>query len=629
MKILHLLFLTLIIFSGCESVTPKKSAPIPKDTTAPILTLLGDSNMTLSLHQQFIDPGAKASDDFDGDISNKIEINGTVDSDRVGVYTLKYQVSDSAGNSAEAVRMVRVTTFANARLGVLADADVTIYKIEDNGSTLMQWSTKSSKSPQLEKSAKFDTQAQDWEDNKLYLIKVTGGSDLDSNNNGIQDTHIIPNKGTLRALVTKKDLIDLAQKLNITPLSEIAYEATIHALKHNYSLNQMQEALNSFAKKVIKDLNGDGIQDYKDILYFDPSKDKEQLLGLLHYKFDSFVNNLRDGKLPLFNAEQNITTIKTVDFARNITPSSDGTKLYVADGNGGITIIDRANNSVIETIKTKGFARHIALNADESIAYVADSEAGLSVIDMATKKVINTIPTYDANATGDHDARYIQLTQDGNRLYLAASSSGVLEFDTTTPTNPQLINSFNTPDIAYNIKLSSDEKNLFIADGKSGLLVANLEDNTTLGSFDTFGSANSVTLSKNETKAYIADGYKGVVVADISDPSSISFLSHIDTPDFASSITLNKDESLAYVADRKSNIQIIDLKSEPMKIIQSLSTPYRTYAILLSTNEDYLYAATGTNGIEVLTTTALPNPFIVKYIPSDYKAYRIKKCRTR
>ena len=622
MRITIFLLTLTLIFSACESVTHKKSAPVPTDTTAPQLTLKGKQNITLPLHQTFNDPGATAIDDFDGDISDRIETNSTLNVDKVGEYTIDYRVTDSAGNSATAKRLIRVTTFANARLGVLADANITLYKLKNDGNRTLLWQERSSNESTLQKSGKFDTHADTLEDNTLYLIEVRGGIDFDNNNNGVKDSNETVNRGRLRAIVTKEEIINLAQKLNITALSELIYEELLPLLKYNFNKENILTAREQFAKELVSDIDNNGEINAIDTLRFDPAKDQERLRGSLYSNYNRIADTIREGKLAALNMTQRIANIPTFNFARNITFNQDRSKLFVADGMSGITIIDSETKKTLANIKTKDFARHIALSSDEKLAFVADSKAGLTIVDLEQKKILSNIPTYDANTTGDHDARYILLSQDYSKLYLAASESGVLIFNISDPEQPQFIGEYNTPDIAYNIKLSNDEKSLFIADGKTGLIAVNNDDNTTLGRFNTYGSANSVTLSADETKAYIADGYKGVVIVDISNPSDISYIETIDTPDFASAITLNKDETKAFVSDRKSNIQVIDLKEENHKIIQSIQTPYRTYAITLAKDESYLYAATGTNGIEIVAAHSLPNPFILNHITSSYKTYK-------
>ena len=77
------------------------------DETAPVITLNGGS-VTLDLNEAYVEAGATASDDTDGDISASIQISGSVDSSTVGTYTITYSVSDAAGNSASTTRSVTV-----------------------------------------------------------------------------------------------------------------------------------------------------------------------------------------------------------------------------------------------------------------------------------------------------------------------------------------------------------------------------------------------------------------------------------------------------------------------------------------------------------------------------------------
>jgi len=75
----------------------------------PKITLIGNNPLILDVGDSFTDPGATASDAEDGDITSSIIVTGTVDTDTVGSYALKYNVSDSDGNFADTVtRIVEV-----------------------------------------------------------------------------------------------------------------------------------------------------------------------------------------------------------------------------------------------------------------------------------------------------------------------------------------------------------------------------------------------------------------------------------------------------------------------------------------------------------------------------------------
>jgi formylglycine-generating enzyme required for sulfatase activity len=79
-----------------------------QDTTDPVLTMLGDLNMTHAKNTAWVDPGATASDSLDGNLSSSITISGTVDVNTTGTYTLSYTVSDAVGNEASLTRTVNI-----------------------------------------------------------------------------------------------------------------------------------------------------------------------------------------------------------------------------------------------------------------------------------------------------------------------------------------------------------------------------------------------------------------------------------------------------------------------------------------------------------------------------------------
>ena len=73
------------------------------DTTAPVITLLGDANVTVEQGSLYVDAGAVAMDDVDGNITDRIVVTNPVDTSTPGVYTVRYNVADTAGNQAEEV----------------------------------------------------------------------------------------------------------------------------------------------------------------------------------------------------------------------------------------------------------------------------------------------------------------------------------------------------------------------------------------------------------------------------------------------------------------------------------------------------------------------------------------------
>lgn len=78
------------------------------DTVSPVITLEGEPEVSIYQNEGYIEPGFSASDNVDGDITGAVIESNDIDNTVSGIYTVRYEVSDSAGNSAEALRTVKV-----------------------------------------------------------------------------------------------------------------------------------------------------------------------------------------------------------------------------------------------------------------------------------------------------------------------------------------------------------------------------------------------------------------------------------------------------------------------------------------------------------------------------------------
>ena len=97
------------------------------DQDKPVITLNGTSPMTIGYLTAFVDPGATATDNLDGDITSLIVVTGSVNVNVPGPYTLTYNVQDATGNKAEkATRIVNVTAYAKPVISLLGDATMTV-----------------------------------------------------------------------------------------------------------------------------------------------------------------------------------------------------------------------------------------------------------------------------------------------------------------------------------------------------------------------------------------------------------------------------------------------------------------------------------------------------------------------
>jgi hypothetical protein len=89
----------LMISFGCKK---------DEDKVVPVLTLNGKDTVYVNIGKDYTELGATASDDKDGDITNRIITSGTVNKSTAGTYTINYSVKDNKDNEAKKERKVIV-----------------------------------------------------------------------------------------------------------------------------------------------------------------------------------------------------------------------------------------------------------------------------------------------------------------------------------------------------------------------------------------------------------------------------------------------------------------------------------------------------------------------------------------
>ena len=86
-----------------------------------VLALNGDSEINLHVGDDYIEQGAHAIDKVDGDISNKVQISGNVDTHKPGIYFITYKVINSSGNKKQIQRQIVVEDVSENTNNTLAE----------------------------------------------------------------------------------------------------------------------------------------------------------------------------------------------------------------------------------------------------------------------------------------------------------------------------------------------------------------------------------------------------------------------------------------------------------------------------------------------------------------------------
>jgi len=100
--------------SGNAAITVTRTVQVvtAADTIPPVITLNGNSSITIEQFTTYTDLGATATDNIDNNstVTANIQTSGIVNTGAIGNYTVSYNVSDAAGNAATALqRTVQVT----------------------------------------------------------------------------------------------------------------------------------------------------------------------------------------------------------------------------------------------------------------------------------------------------------------------------------------------------------------------------------------------------------------------------------------------------------------------------------------------------------------------------------------
>ncbi len=99
---------TYTVTDSSGNTAVAKRTIVYKDPEAPVITLKGNSTITIVEGEAFTEPGYIASDNAGGDVTANVKVSGKVDTTKAGTYVLTYTVTDAAGNTTTVKRTVTV-----------------------------------------------------------------------------------------------------------------------------------------------------------------------------------------------------------------------------------------------------------------------------------------------------------------------------------------------------------------------------------------------------------------------------------------------------------------------------------------------------------------------------------------
>jgi hypothetical protein len=165
----------------------------------------------------------------------------------------------------------------------------------------------------------------------------------------------------------------------------------------------------------------------------------------------------------------------TSGYARDISITSDLTKMMVACGEMGLAIYDITNFQdgfgeypLLASCNTPGYTEAIVINEEKSLAYMACGTFGLQIIDYSDISNVHIVGSCDEGGFAKD-----LLYKDG-KIYMATELGGLQIIDVKDPANPYLYGTILTE---YALGVDIDDKYVYLADESEGLIIISIPDN--------------------------------------------------------------------------------------------------------------------------------------------------------
>ncbi|MES9968695.1 MAG: hypothetical protein ABW092_01590 [Candidatus Thiodiazotropha sp.] len=289
---------------------------------------------------------------------------------------------------------------SQALLGPVVEARVEIYAATDLSAGLL-CNGMTVDSTDLDEAGLINIPNSCVNENGLYLLLVSGGWDIDADDDGVIDASPTEVRGRFHALITGRQL--RAGSAKATALTEAAYQHVRYLLAAGASQAEILQALDYSATRLLKqDLNGDGIIDHQDLVIWHPRLDRDSFRPSLE-RLEELTNSIH---------VDSSTTFSSLRLHDAVSPNLN----VIA----GLSDADR-------------------LLINGSHLYVASSY-GLHAVDISD---VDGARLISSGSYTDLD-RTTRMRMEGDRLYIEHNSlyttdSGVETFDLSNPAAPEAV----------------------------------------------------------------------------------------------------------------------------------------------------------------------------------------------
>ena len=556
------LIAAMFLFTGCDSDTAccsniasnlvSENPTQPDTNQSPIVnagvdvTITEGDNVTLVATANDSDGTITTYEWKEGGVVKGNSTNLTLNNLSVGIHFFTITVTDDKGKTANDIVKVEVeakATIAQALLGPLSKANFDITLLGET-TPIVSGTTTLGDGDNVT-SAGLIRVPQDTIDNivpGMYVIAVTGGTDIDYDDNLVWDETPTPNRGTLHAFVNDTQFANGDFKVNI--LTDMVYSNLIDEITVDINQTELESQIKIKAKQLLKDdpygdVNGNGVIDGDDILAWNPAADKNKLR--VHY--DRVIGLIADKVLDDGDIVEDVTKLFISITSTPIAPDSslqligntieNNITLSGTDADGDVltfTIATSPPNGILGgTAPNLTYTPNNGYVGSDSFTYTVND--GVLDSDIGTVNLVIVEPNRLPIAT----AQSVTTNEDTTKNIILSGTD--IDEDTLTysivtePSNGTFASGVYTP----NTNFSGTDSFTFTANDGS-LTSSSATVSVTVNSVnDTpIATAQSVTLDEDTTKNITLSGTDIdediLTYSIVTEPSNGTFASGVYTP---------------------------------------------------------------------------------------------------
>ncbi|MCK4322146.1 T9SS type A sorting domain-containing protein [candidate division WOR-3 bacterium] len=229
-------------------------------------------------------------------------------------------------------------------------------------------------------------------------------------------------------------------------------------------------------------------------------------------------------------------------------------------------------------------------------AYVADGAGGLRIINVANPSSPSHVRRHDTDAALD-------VFVVDNLAYIADGTSGLRIINVSNPNSPSQVGYYNTPGSAFGVYVINDT--VYVADHTAGLRIldaTNLSSITEIGHYSLGVGTYADGIHVIDSIAYVAYRNLGLRIIDVADPGNPEEIGDVATADWAEDVFVKGN--LAYVADRYGGLRVVLVSDHANPVEVGYYNTTSDYDVDVYVKDSLAYVAAGaTDGF-----------YIVKYI---------------